>query len=220
MKVTVVVPTKNEARSVAETLKRAAKFADELMIVDGHSTDDTISIAKKAVPSVKIIRQEGFGKGAGIRESIPHITGDVAVFIDADGSHIPEDIPKLVREIEKGADMAIASRFMGGSDEMTPLRFIMNKLVNFTINMLWGTGYTDTQNGFRAIRSDLLRRMDLKGEKFEIETEMCIKAAKLRANVTEIPSHEFSRLHGVSNQSLLRHGPYHLSTVIRELFRK
>lgn len=221
MKVTAVVPTKNEAKSVGDTLKRTAKYVDEIILIDGHSTDDTIAVAKKTIPSIKIVHQKSKGKGAGMRESIPYITGDIVVFVDADGSHIPEHIPTLVKKIEDGADMVIASRFLGGSDEFTPLRKFLNWLVNVSVNLLFNSHYSDTQNGFRALRVSTLKKMNLISENFEVETEMCIRASKLGAKVVDVPSHEMSRVYGASNLSILKHGPYHFWTVVREfLFRK
>ncbi|MGB3862162.1 MAG: glycosyltransferase family 2 protein, partial [Candidatus Aminicenantaceae bacterium] len=117
MTVTVIIPTKNEERSIEKIINRCKKLADELLVVDGHSKDNTRKIAEEL--GVRVVLDNGKGKGDGLRVGIREAREDIIVFIDADGSHDPEDIPKLVKPIQDGkADLVVGSRGKGGSDEL------------------------------------------------------------------------------------------------------
>ena len=94
MKVTVVVPAKNEAETIGAVLSAVEEYADELIVVDGHSDDGTTEIAKRF--GARVVFDGGMGKGDAVRTAIREATGDLLVFIDADGSHVPKDIPKLL----------------------------------------------------------------------------------------------------------------------------
>ncbi len=105
MKVTVVIPTKNEEHNLLEVIERVRPYADEILVVDGHSTDRTREVAEAA--GVRVILDNKKGKGAALRHVINFVETEITVFIDADGSHDPEDIPKLTYPLLKGeADMS------------------------------------------------------------------------------------------------------------------
>ncbi|MFH1860000.1 MAG: glycosyltransferase, partial [bacterium] len=115
-KVIVIIAAKDEEGGIAEVVKQVKPYADEVLVVDGHSKDKTIELARQAGASV--IMDNGKGKGAAYKIGAEYASGNILVFIDADGSHEPSDIPKLVQQITSGqADMVVASRMMGGSDE-------------------------------------------------------------------------------------------------------
>ncbi len=117
MKVTVVIPAKDEAATIGEVIEGCRPHADEILVVEGRSSDGTATVAEAA--GARVITDNGRGKGAAIRESISHMNGDVVVFIDADGSHDPSDIPRLVAPILEGkADHVSGSRLLGGSSEL------------------------------------------------------------------------------------------------------
>ena len=116
-KITVVIPTRNEEPTIAEIIEGCRPYADELLVIDGHSTDRTRDIAKEHDARVEF--DHGKGKGEALRTALKIAKGDVVVFIDADGSHDPNDSPKLVQPIVEGkADMVVGSRGKGGSDEL------------------------------------------------------------------------------------------------------
>jgi glycosyltransferase involved in cell wall biosynthesis len=117
MTVTVVIPARNEAPSIEPIILGSKLYADQILVVDGHSEDGTTEIAR--AHGAHVVTDNGVGKGDAIRVGIAHATGDIIVFIDADGSHSPDDIPGMVQPIKDGhADLVVGSRMRGGSDEL------------------------------------------------------------------------------------------------------
>jgi len=200
--VTVVIPAKDEEGLIEEIIDSVQPFADEVLVVDGHSRDRTreLAIARGA----KVIQDEGHGKGEAIRIALRAATTGIVVFIDADGSHDPNDIPKLVGPIKAGkADLVIGSRGKGGSDELHGtlpqfIRYVGSQIIMLTINWRWSVQLTDSQNGFRAIRKDVGEKLGLTSNLTTIEQEMLMKALKQGYRVSEIASHEYERRWGTS----------------------
>ncbi len=204
--VTVVIPAKNEEGLIQEIIDVVRPYADEVLVVDGHSTDRTreLAIARGA----HVIQDGGRGKGEAIRLALRAATTGIVVFIDADGSHEPSDIPKLVGPIKAGqADLVIGSRGKGGSDELHGtfpqfVRWVGSQIIMLTINWRWNVQLTDSQNGFRAIRVDVGNKLGLTSNLTTIEQEMLMKALKGGYRVEEIASHEYERRWGQSKISV------------------
>ena len=201
-RVTVVVPAKDEEGLIGEIVDAVRPFADEVLVVDGHSRDRTAAIAVEH--GARVIQDHGQGKGDALRVSIGAATHDILVFIDADGSHDPRDIPAMVAPIKAGlADMVIGSRGRGGSDELHGtleqfIRYFGSQVIMLAINYRWDVRLTDSQNGFRAIRRDVAGQLGLTSNLTTIEQEMLMKALKQGFRVAEIPSHEYERRWGTS----------------------
>lgn len=206
MKISVVVPTKNEEINVGWIIESVKKYADEVIVIDGHSTDRTREIAEAC--GVKVFLDHRKGKGDAIRVGIAKATGDIIVFIDADGSHLPEDIPHLVAPIKAGeCDHVTGSRMRGGSDELHGdigkfIRMVGSDIITLGINYRFNVRLTDSQNGFRAIRLDVARNLPLKENITTIEQEMIIKTLKLGYRMGEVPTHEYARKGGESKISV------------------
>jgi glycosyltransferase involved in cell wall biosynthesis len=202
LRISVVIPTRDEEGLVGEIVDSVKPYADEILVVDGHSRDRTREIA--AEHGARVVLDHGKGKGEALRVALAEAAGDVVVFIDADGSHEPRDIPAMVAPILAGqSDMVVGSRGKGGSDELHGtlgqlIRYTGSQLIMLAINYRWGVRLTDSQNGFRAIRRDVGRRLDLTSNLTTIEQEMLMKALKKGFRVSEIPSHEFERKWGTS----------------------
>jgi len=206
--VTVVIPTKDEEGLVAEIIDAVRPHATEILVVDGHSADRTREIA--AAMGVRVVLDAGRGKGEALRRSFTEARHEILVFIDADGSHDPRDIPRLVEPIRRNeAELVIASRTRGGSDELHGtaeqlMRYIGSQLIMLAINYRWRVRLTDSQNGFRALRRDVARALHLKSDLTTIEQEMLMRALKRRCRVVEVASHEFERRWGVSKVRVWR----------------
>jgi glycosyltransferase involved in cell wall biosynthesis len=202
MKTTVVIPAKNEERSIGKIIAKCRKYAQEILVVDGHSRDGTAKVARRL--GARIVQDHGRGKGDGIRVGIQEAKGDILVFIDADGSHDPDDIPKLVNPIKQNkGDMVVGSRGMGGSDELHGdveklLRMIGSDIILIGINKRFMVSLTESQNGFRAIRTKAARVLGLQEDITTIEQEMTIKCLKKGFRIIEVPTHEYAREYGTS----------------------
>ena len=222
MKVSIVIPAKNEEKTIGEIIKKSKKYGGEILVVDGYSKDKTAKIALKL--GAKVIHDNGKGKGDAIRCAIKEVKGDIVVFIDADCSHDPNDIPKLLEPIKKGkADMVIGSRGKGGSDELHGdlsklLRMIGSDIITLGINCRFKVRLTDSQNGFRAVKTSVIRKLDLQENITTIEQEMTIKALKKGYKVVDVPSHEYSRKYGKSSIRLWKVSLRYVYTWLKYLF--
>ncbi len=199
---TAIVCTRNEAGGIERIVAALKPYAQEILVVDGHSTDATVSLAKQA--GARTVQDNGKGKGDAYQVGIREARGDILVFIDADGSHEPADIPRLVAPIlEDRADLVIASRHRGGSDEWqgdldTWLRAIGSGFLSVVINARWKASLTDVLNGFRACRREAAVKANLRAVDFDIEQHMIVQFRKHGYRVTEVASHEFCRQWGQS----------------------
>lgn len=217
-----VIMTRNEEGNIADIVRSTKPFVDQVYVVDGHSGDRTREIAE--AEGAKILLDNGKGKGDGIRTAIDRIDLDILVFIDADGSHDPQDIPKLVAPIRDGqADMVVGSRGRGGSDELHGdvqklLRMIGSDIILIAINYRWKTHLTDSQNGFRAVRTLAARDVGLKENITTIEQEMTMKFLKKGYRIEEIPAHEYARKHGQSSIKLSKVWFRYIWSAVKNLF--
>jgi glycosyltransferase involved in cell wall biosynthesis len=220
-RVTVVIPAKDEEGLIGEIVDSVRQYADEVLVVDGRSRDRTAAIA--AEHGARVIQDTGQGKGEALRLSIDAATTGILVFIDADGSHDPRDIPAMVAPIKAGeADMVIGSRGRGGSDELHGtfeqlIRYIGSQLIMLAINYRWNVRLTDSQNGFRAIRRDVAGRLGLSENLTTIEQEMLMKALKHGFRVSEIPSHEYERRWGTSKVVVWKLWFHYVWSLLRNL---
>jgi glycosyltransferase involved in cell wall biosynthesis len=218
--VSVVVPTLNEARNLPFALARIPDDVLEIIVVDGRSTDDTILVAKRLRPEVRIVQQTRAGKGNALLHGFTAARGDIIVMFDADGSADGAEIPRFVATLEAGADFAKGSRFAtgGGSADITRIRRTGNLALNQLVNVLFGTSYGDLCYGYNAFWRRCLPYLAPDCDGFEVETLMNIRAHKAGLRVVEVPSYEAARVHGQSNLRAVRDGLRVLRTVGRERF--
>jgi glycosyltransferase involved in cell wall biosynthesis len=206
--ISVVVPAMNEERNIAWVLERIPPYVDEVLLVDGHSTDDTVGVARQVRPDVRVVAQRGCGKGAAMRTGFEDAVGDYVVVLDADGSMDPGEIDYYVSALDDGYDLVKGSRELPGSGSMdlTPLRRWGNHVLVTTVNVTWGSEFTDLCYGYLAFRRDRLDDLALTGRGFEIEAEITINAMDAGLRIAEVPTVELSRHYGTSHLNAWRDG--------------
>lgn len=220
-RVTLVIPTLNEVEGLAELITACRPWADELLVVDGRSTDGTAETARDL--GARVVSDNGRGKGDALRVAIDEAAGDVIVFIDADFSHNPSHIPRLVVPILRDeADLVVGSRGRGGSDELHGdlgkfIRRLGSDVITLGINYRFGADLTDVQNGFRAIRTSAARALGLREDITTIEQEMTMRALRLGFRVAEVPAHEYARRFGHSRIRVWRVAPRYVFSWLRHL---
>lgn len=215
--VSVIVPARNEAPNLPRLFAELPPV-HEVILVDGHSIDGTVELARRLRPDVRVIDQPGVGKGDAIRAGLAAATGDVSVLIDADGSNVASEIERFVLTLVTGADLAKGSRFLerGGSSDITGVRRLGNWGIRTLVNRRYGTRYTDIAYGFNALwtRHRELLALDCSG--FEVETLMHVRAARAGLVIEEVPSFEGRRHIGATNLHAVRDGARIATLLLRE----
>jgi glycosyltransferase involved in cell wall biosynthesis len=227
-RVSVVIPTLNEARNLPHVFASLPAGLHEVIVVDGHSRDDTLAVARKLREDVRIVMQTRKGKGNALACGFAAATGDIIAMVDADGSADPNEIPRFVRALLDGADFAKGSRFIpgAGSGDITWLRRLGNWVLSACVNLCYGTRYSDLCYGFNVfwrrhvplfgLAEAIDRDGPLWGDGFEVETLINIRIAMAGLTVTEVPSFEHPRIYGTSNLRTFSDGTRVLRTIMAE----
>ena len=230
-RVSVVIPAMNEARNIPHVFALIPRTVHEVILVDGRSVDNTVAVARDLWPDVQVVTQNRTGKGNALACGFAAATGDIIAMIDADGSADPGEIPVFVSALLSGADFAKGTRSGdgGGSEDLTRLRRAGNRVLSALFNACYKTRYSDLCYGYNAFwrrhlpilhldSTTLVSDEDgrLWGDGFEIETLIHIRIAKSGLKVTEVPSFERSRIHGVSNLHAIRDGIRVVRTILTE----
>jgi glycosyltransferase involved in cell wall biosynthesis len=219
--VSLIIPALNEAANIEWVLRRIRSgVADEVLLVDGLSLDDTVAFARATMAEIVMVHENQPGKGAALRAGFAAATGDIVVMLDADGSMDPAEISMFTDAVRSGYDFVKGSRHLpdAGSEDLTWLREFGNNALGTAVNLLYGTKFTDLCYGFMAFRRDCLDALDLTADGFEIETQMVVNAVKAGLRIAEVPSFELMRRSGQSNLRTFRDGQRVLRTLLEERF--
>jgi len=217
-RVSAVIPTMNEAANLPDVLSRLPECVDEVILVDGHSTDDTIAVARAVRPDVRVVVQTSRGKGNALACGFAMCSGEIIVMLDADGSTDPLEIPLFVSRLLHGADFVKGSRYMprGGSEDLTSTRRWGNRVLTGMVNVLFGVHYSDLCYGYMAFWRRCLPELAVDCTGFEVETLLTLRAVRADLDVVEVPSVEHDRVHGESHLHPVRDGVRVLRTIIGE----
>jgi len=214
LRVSFLIPTYNEGSTIREVLDRVAALdlEKEIIVVDDGSEDNTQAILedwKRSNSDLVVIRQENRGKGAAVRAAIPHVTGDIAVIQDADLEYDPADVPALIEPIQRGvADVVFGSRLSGGRPQRAYLfwHLVGNRFLSLVTNVLYNTTLHDMETGYKALRADLLRSLDLRQDDFRIEPEITAKVCKRKVRIYELPIAYYGRTYAEGKKITWRDG--------------
>ena len=187
MSILACIPAFNEGKVIDEVIKKCLKFSDQVVVCDDGSTDDTYEIADAA--GAHVIRHDvNIGKGEALRTLFKfaiHSKNDIVVTIDGDGQFLPEEIPKLVSDIEeKKSDIVIGYRFDDATD-MPNYRRFGNKMLDKMANMVTELSVSDTQSGYRAYSKDVIEKLNFNIKGFGADVEILIDAANKGFRISE-----------------------------------
>ncbi len=220
-KITALICTLNEAENLPHVLPRIPNWVDEVLLVDGHSTDDTISVAQRLRPDIRILQQPGTGKGVAFRYGVEQAQGDIIVTLDADGETDPAEMSGFIQPLLQSYDFAKGSRFATGWRRKPFHRILGNWLIVTVFNFLYGTKYTDLCSGYNAFRKSIVSQVNLwSDEGWNYEPLIISRAHKAGLLIVEIPQTMHGRLSGKSRLPNWRQGLTAIRTVTRERFRR
>ncbi|MBI4430173.1 MAG: glycosyltransferase family 2 protein [Candidatus Omnitrophica bacterium] len=221
MKTTLFVPTLNEIEGMKAIMPRIKReWADEILVLDGHSTDGTIEYAKKM--GYRLVMQRSKGITNAYREAMETARGDIIVSFSPDGNSLPEVIPALIDKMKEGYDMVIASRYLKGakSEDDDPVTAFGNWMFTTLINICFGGHYTDSLVMLRAFKKDIVKKLHIDVPRAGMEPILSIRAAKQKLKVTEIPASEPKRIGGIRKMNPLLNGLDILRLIAAELIHR
>jgi glycosyltransferase involved in cell wall biosynthesis len=218
VRVSVVIPALNEALNLRHVLANMPDSVFEVILVPGHSTDDTEQVGQLMRGDLRLVGQTTSGKGNALACGFAAARGDIIVTLDADGSADPREIPAFVGALLAGADFAKGTRFVqgAGSHDISLLRQSGNRALTTLANVMYRTHYSDLCYGYNAFWSRCLPQLNVDSDGFEVETLLNLRAAKSGMRVVEVASFELARIHGRSNLRTFGDGWRVLHTIVRE----
>ncbi len=218
--VSVIIPTLNEAKNLPLVLPYLPMdWIDEVLLVDGRSSDGTVETAKQIIPSIKVVLEKKKGKGAAMSAGYRAASGDIVVVMDADGSNDPREIPRFIKPLLEGADFVKGSRFApgGGTTDMSRIRKWGNGTFVLLSNTLFGTSFTDLCYGYHAFWRYCLDTFQLENiNGFEIDTVLYLQALRRKLRIVEVPSFEGYRFFGEGKLQTIPDGARVLKTIFKE----
>jgi glycosyltransferase involved in cell wall biosynthesis len=217
----LVILTRNEIEGLKALIRKIPfETVDEYFAVDYQSTDGTVEFFQKH--DIPVIKQRLPGRGQAFKLAAKHAKGKYLIYFSPDGNENPADIPRLLRELKKGNDLAIASRFLKQSrneedDQLLKFRKWANQSFTVLAKLIWGGKVADSINGYRAIKKDVFNELNLSASGYAIEYQMTIRCLKLKKQVAEIPTIEGNRIGGESGSKAIPTGIKFVKLLFNEI---
>lgn len=205
-RISVVMCTLNEENNLPKVLPKIPRWVDEVILVDGHSTDNTVAVARSILPTIRVLYQLRNGKDDAMKYGFRNANGEIIVVLDADGSTDPKQIPELVCPLLDGYDFVKGSRFLMADPNMSLRRKLGNKMLVVLTNLLFGTDYTDVCCGYNAFWKKGLDKIELSRDGFDYEPVLYVKIKKAGLRVAEVPCQDIGRISGDSKLPMLTQG--------------
>ncbi len=207
LRVSVILAALDEAANIGPVIEGCLPHADEVLVIDDGSSDDTAAVASAAGARVVQLSQNR-GKGVAVRRGAHEARGEVLVFLDADGQDDPAQIPTVLAALRADVDMVVGSRFLGyfEADAIRPLHAWGNRVLTGVVNALFGVALTDTQAGFRALRRDRFLGCTLHAHGYDVEVDLLLELLRTGGRVVEVPVTRRARASGHSHLRTLRDG--------------
>ena len=199
--VCILIPTLNEGKTIGGLVNefRSMGFSD-ILVIDGHSTDNTVKNAESA--GARVVMQSGKGKGQAVSQAFQLITSNYVVMIDGDGTYLPEEVNKILEPVTTGvADHVIGNRFANyQKGAFTRLNLFGNKILNTIFGFAYGMWLKDILSGYRAFNIDAFKNLDLNRTGFEVETEITVECVKKDLRIVEVPITYLARVSGAATK--------------------
>lgn len=195
--VCILIPTLNEGKTIGGLVREFKSLGySSILVMDGHSTDDTVKIAENE--GAKVILQSGTGKGQAVSQAFQLITSKYVVMMDGDGTYLPEEINKILEPVTLGiADHVIGNRFANyQKGAFTRLNLFGNKILNKVFGFAYGVWLEDILSGYRAFNYDAIKQIELNRTGFEVETEITVECVKKDLRIVEVPITYLARVSG------------------------
>ncbi len=193
--VCILIPTLNEGRTIGKLVRAYRELGfDDVLVIDGHSSDDTVAEARAA--GARVVLQAGKGKGTAVQQAFGLIDREITVMVDGDGTYLPAEVDRLIEPVATGvADQVMGNRFANyGKGAFTALNHVGNKLLNWSFNFTYHVRYNDILTGYRAFNRKALQMMNLNQSGFGIETELTVECIKKDLRIYEVPITYLARL--------------------------
>lgn len=216
--ITVLICALNEEKNLPYVLPTIPEYVDEILLVDGHSTDRTAEVARELRSDILILCQPNKGKDDALRYGIKHAKGDIIITLDADGSTDPAEIQNFIRPLIEGYDYAKGSRFLNARPQkMRWYRRLGNWVLATEANFIFGTQYTDLCSGYSAFWKSAWERIYLP-EGFGYEPMITLRAHKAGLKIIEVPCIDKGRVSGYSKLPNWKQGWGAFKAILKERF--
>lgn len=226
-KISIIVPVYNEINTLEKVIDRLQEvpfcgLEKEIIIVDDYSTDGTRELMKDYEGMYKVFYHDyNQGKGAAIRTGLSHITGDIMVIQDADLEYDPADYDELIQLIIDGkADVVYGSRLSGGKPSRSFMftHLLGNKLLTFITNLLYNTTLTDMETCYKAFRTDFIKGIEIKSNRFDFEPEITAKVLKRHPRLYELPISYYGREYAEGKKITWKDGIHAVIALVKYRF--